>query len=80
MPVAPIARTLAHVIDKAYRAYRANQAYENAKTATELARLAVEINERRKQIKKVLQDTIEAMAREIDLKSSTFAAVDRGGQ
>ena len=35
MPVAPIARTLAHVIDRAYRAYRANQAYENAKTAAE---------------------------------------------
>lgn len=79
MPVIPIARTLAHVIDKAYRAYRANQAYENAKTAAELAQLAVEINERRKQIKKVLQETIEAMTREIDLKSSTFAAVDRGG-
>lgn len=50
MPVAPIARTLAHVIDRAYRAYRANQAYENAKTAAELAQLAVEINERRNQI------------------------------
>jgi len=76
---APLAGALARIIDAAYRAYRANQAYENAKTATELAQLAAEINERRKQIKTMLQTTIEAMTREIDVKSSTFSIVDRGG-
>lgn len=79
MPVVPIARTLAHVIDRAYRAYRANQIYENGKAAAELAQLAVELNERRNQIKTMLRATIEAMTREIDVKSSTFATVDRGG-
>ena len=75
----PIAPAVARIIDGAYRAYRANQAFENAQTAAELAQLAVEIAERRKQIKDTLRATIEAMTREIEVKSSTFAVVDRGG-
>ena len=75
----PIAPAVARIIDGAYRAYRANQAFENAQTAAELAQLAVEIAERRKQIKETLRTTIEAMTREIEVKSSTFAVVDRGG-
>ncbi len=39
----------------------------------------MEIAERRKQIKETLRVTIEAMTREIEVKSSTFAVVDRGG-
>ncbi len=39
----------------------------------------MEIAERRKQIKETLRATIEAMTREIEVKSSTFAVVDRGG-
>ncbi|VVN66841.1 VRR-NUC domain-containing protein [Pseudomonas fluorescens] len=75
----PLAPVVARIIDGAYRAYRANQVFENTKTAAELARLAVEIAERRQQIKNTLRATIEAMTREIDVKSSTFAVVDRGG-
>lgn len=75
----PIAPAVARIIDGAYRAYRANQAFENSRTAAELAQLAVEIAERRKQIKDTLRATIEAMTREIEVKSSTFAVVDRGG-
>lgn len=75
----PLAPVVARIIDGAYRAYRANQAFENTKTAAELAQLAVEIAERRKQIKDTLRATIEAMTREIEVKSSTFAVVDRGG-
>ncbi|AZE89060.1 VRR-NUC domain-containing protein [Pseudomonas orientalis] len=75
----PLAPAVARIIDGAYRAYRANQAFENTKTAAELAQLALEIAERRKQIKQTLRDTIEAMTREIEVKSSTFAVVDRGG-
>lgn len=75
----PLAPVVTRIIDGAYRAYRANQAFETTKTAAELAQLAVEIAERRKQIKDTLRATIEAMTREIDVKSSTFAVVDRGG-
>ncbi|MDT3231646.1 VRR-NUC domain-containing protein [Pseudomonas sp. rhizo25] len=75
----PLAPVVARIIDGAYRAYRANQALENTKTAAELAQLAAEIAERRQQIKNILRATIEAMAREIEVKSSTFAVVDRGG-
>ncbi|MBR7213695.1 VRR-NUC domain-containing protein [Pseudomonas sp. B2021] len=75
----PLAPAVARIIDGAYRAYRANQAFENSRTAAELAQLAVEIAERRKQIKETLRVTIEAMTREIEVKSSTFAVVDRGG-
>ncbi|UOB21923.1 VRR-NUC domain-containing protein [Pseudomonas orientalis] len=75
----PLAPVVARIIDGAYRAYRANQAFENTKTAAELAQLALQIAERRKQIKQTLRDTIEAMTREIEVKSSTFAVVDRGG-
>ena len=75
----PLAPAVARIIDGAYRAYRANQAFENSRTAAELAQLAVEIAERRKQIKDTLRATIEAMTHEIEVKSSTFAVVDRGG-
>ena len=70
---------IARVIDAAYRAYRANQAIENTRTAAELAQLASEIAERKANIKRVLHTTIETMAREIEVKSSTFAVVDPGG-
>lgn len=75
MPLPAIAR----IIDAAYRAYRANQAIENTRTAAELAQLASEIAERKANIKRVLHTTIETMAREIEVKSSTFAVVDPGG-
>lgn len=75
----PLVPAVTRIIDGAYRAYRANQAIENTKTATELAQLALQIAERRKQIKDTLRATIEAMAREIEVKSSTFAVVDPGG-
>ncbi|WP_455883881.1 VRR-NUC domain-containing protein [Pseudomonas putida] len=75
----PLAPVVARIIDGAYRAYRANQAFETTRTAAELAQFAVEIAERRKQIKDTLRATIEAMTHEIEVKSSTFAAVDRGG-
>ncbi|MDY4301825.1 VRR-NUC domain-containing protein [Pseudomonas salmasensis] len=75
----PLAPAVARIIDGAYRAYRVNQAFENSKTAAELAQLAMEIAERRKQIKETLRTTIEAMTREIEVKSSTFAVVDHGG-
>lgn len=75
----PLAPAVARIIDGAYRAYRANQAIENTRTAAEVAQLALEIAERRKQIKDTLRATIEAMAHEIEVKSSTFAVVDRGG-
>ncbi|MDE1531085.1 VRR-NUC domain-containing protein [Pseudomonas carnis] len=75
----PLTPAVARIIDGAYRAYRANQAFENSRTAAELDQLAVEIAERRKQIKETLRATIEAMTREIEVKSSTFAVVDRGG-
>ncbi|MBD8273106.1 VRR-NUC domain-containing protein, partial [Pseudomonas fluorescens] len=35
----PLAPVVARIIDGAYRAYRANQAFENTKTAAELAQL-----------------------------------------
>nr|WP_314570176.1 VRR-NUC domain-containing protein [uncultured Pseudomonas sp.] len=75
----PLAPAVARIIDSAYRAYRANQAFENTKTAAELAQFAQEIVERRQQIKTTLRATIEAMTREIEVKSSTFAVVDSGG-
>lgn len=75
----PLAPAVARIIDGAYRAYRANQAIENTRTAAELAQLTLEIAERRKQIKDTLRATIETMAREIEVKSSTFAIVDPGG-
>lgn len=63
----------------AYRAYRVYQAHEAAMSTADLARLASEIAERKSTIKQVLQQAIEALTREIEIKSSTFAVVDRGG-
>ncbi|VVO10904.1 VRR-NUC domain-containing protein [Pseudomonas fluorescens] len=63
----------------AYRAYRVYQAHEATMTAADMAQLAREIAERQNQIRQVLRETIEALTREIDIKSSTFAVVDRGG-
>ena len=54
----PLAPAVARIIDGAYRAYRANQAFENTKAAAELAQLALELAERRKQIKQTLRATI----------------------
>ncbi|WP_235205575.1 VRR-NUC domain-containing protein [Pseudomonas fluorescens] len=48
-------------------------------STADLARLASEIAERKRSIKYVLQQAIEALTREIEIKSSTFAVVDRGG-
>jgi len=48
-------------------------------STADLARLASEIAERKSTIKQVLQQAIEALTREIEIKSSTFALVDRGG-
>lgn len=69
----------AAILAGAYRAYRVYQAHESATSAADLARLASEIAERKRSIKQVLQQAIEALTREIEIKSSTFAAVDPGG-
>ena len=69
----------AAVLAGAYRAYRVYQAHESTMSAADMARLASEIAERKRSIKEVLQQAIEALTREIEIKSSTFAVVDRGG-
>lgn len=69
----------AAILAGAYRAYRVYQAHESAMSAADMARLASEIAERKSSIKHVLQQAIEALTREIEIKSSTFAVVDRGG-
>lgn len=69
----------AAILAGAYRAYRVYQAHEAAMSTADLARLASEIAERKSTIKQVLQQAIEALTREIEIKSSTFALVDRGG-
>lgn len=69
----------AAILAGAYRAYRVYQAHEAAMSAADLARLASEIAERKTSIKHVLQQAIEALTREIESKSSTFAVVDRSG-
>ena len=76
---APLIHLIGRIVDGAYRAYRANQTIENGKSAVELVQLVREIEQRREHIKQTLRATIEAMAQEIDTKSSTFAVVDRGG-
>lgn len=63
----------------AYRAYRVYQAREAAMSTADLARLASEMAERKSSVKQVLQETIEALTYEIEIKSSTFAVVDPGG-
>lgn len=69
----------AAILAGAYRTYRVYQAHEAAMSTADLARLASEIAERKSTIKQVLQQAIEALTREIEIKSSTFALVDRGG-
>ena len=69
----------AAILAGAYRAYRVYQAHEAAMSAADMASLASEIAERKSSIKHVLQQAIEALTREIEIKSSTFAVVDRGG-
>lgn len=69
----------AAILAGAYRAYRVYQAHEAAMSTADMARLASEIAERKRSIKQVLQQAIEMLAREIEIKSSTFAVVDRGG-
>ena len=59
--------------------WRAWRTYEAAMTAAELAQMAAEISNRKREALRVLRETIEKLSQEIDIKSSTYAAVDRGG-
>lgn len=62
-----------------YRAWRAYEAYETAMTIKETAEAAAEVARRRKEVQRVLNSTIESLKNEIDVKSSIFAVVDKGG-
>lgn len=48
-------------------------------TAAEIAELAADVARRKDEALRVLRDTIQKLREEIDLKSSTFAAADQGG-
>jgi VRR-NUC domain len=60
-------------------AWRAWRAYEATMTAAELAEVAADMAQRKQQVLAALRDAIEKMRGEIDVKSSTFAAADTGG-
>ena len=60
-------------------AWRAWRAYEAAMTAAEMAEILTDMANRKQQVLAALRETIEKMRGEIDVKSSTFAAVDTGG-
>lgn len=60
-------------------AWRAWRAYEAAMTAAELAEMAADMARRKQQVLQAMRETIEKMRGEIDVKSSTFAAADTGG-
>lgn len=60
--------------------WRAWRTYEAAMTAAEVAQVAADIASRKEQALRVLRETIEKLRSEIDVKSSTFAAADRGGR
>ncbi|NSX06269.1 VRR-NUC domain-containing protein [Cupriavidus gilardii] len=62
-----------------YRAWRAYQAYETAMTVKETAETVAEIARRRREVQNTLRSTIQSLSSEIDVKSSTFANVDPGG-
>ncbi|QXI30124.1 VRR-NUC domain-containing protein [Pseudomonas vanderleydeniana] len=76
-PVAPVAASA--LIAAAYRAYRGYQAGHAANSAADMASLARDIVDHQNRIKQVLREALEAMSREIEIKSSTLAVVDRGG-
>jgi hypothetical protein len=60
-------------------AWRSWRTYEAAMTAAELAEMAADMASRKQQVLAAMRDTIEKMRGEIDVKSSTFAAADTGG-
>ncbi|HEY0819463.1 MAG TPA: VRR-NUC domain-containing protein [Rhizobacter sp.] len=60
-------------------AWRTWRAYEAAMTAAELAELAADMTRRKEQVLQAMRETIEKMRDEIDVRSSTFAAADTGG-
>lgn len=60
-------------------AWRAWRAYEAAMTAAELAEIAADMARRKQQVLQAMRETIEKMRDEIDVKSSTFAPADTGG-
>ncbi|CAD5106671.1 VRR-NUC domain-containing protein [Zestomonas carbonaria] len=76
----PIPAAVGAAIVWGYRAYRGYTAYEATMTAKETAEMLAEIAKRKEQVKKVLQSTIDSFAKEIDVKSSTFAKADNGGR
>lgn len=60
-------------------AWRAWRAYEATMSAVELAELAADMARRKQQVLDAMRDTLEQMRSEIDIKSSTFAKADSGG-
>lgn len=60
-------------------AWRAWRAAEAAATAIELAEIAADMASRKEKVLAAMRETIEKMRGEIDIKSSTFAAADTGG-
>lgn len=60
-------------------AWRAWSAYEATMSAVEFAELAAEMARKRESILATMRETVEKMRKEIDVKSSTFAAADQGG-
>jgi hypothetical protein len=60
-------------------AWRAWRAYEAAMTAAELAEVMADMGRRKQQVLQAMRETIEKMRGEIDVKSSTFADADTGG-
>ncbi|MEZ0471146.1 VRR-NUC domain-containing protein [Luteimonas salinilitoris] len=59
--------------------WRIYTTFEAAMSVRDMALMAKEMLERKNEIKRVLQNTIDEMSEEIDVKSSTYAAIDRGG-
>lgn len=60
-------------------AWRAWRAYEAAATAADIAAVAADMANRKERVLAALRDAVEKMRGEIDVKSSTFAAADTGG-
>lgn len=60
-------------------AWRAWRAYEATMSAVELAELAADMARRKQQVLDAMRETLEKMRSEIDIKSSTFAKADSGG-
>ena len=74
MPVPAVA-----LIIWAERAYKVYSVYEAAALAKETAEMLADIARRREEVKTVLRETIGELSKEIDVKSSTYAEVDKGG-